>query len=722
MGRGLMAATLTWALVTKALVNAVVSTAFSLVVSSVLSRGQKRAVDTGPLASNLVAGGPKRVVVGRVGVRAARLVANERKADVISYNHLSGTVQTYNQVLHHWVAVISDYPVSAFRNVYINGKLAEVDNLGWVVSAPWFAQTRLTINFKFFDGHNNDLSELIALGLIDAGSVGEGTALVWVRHLIPQSEYFQKLFGGAVPTYTFEVDGAALPDPTDESCDLADPSTWSFRRESILVQAFHQICPLGRNRPHTQIDWDQVAAMLPRHAAAVTSTHGDVAPRFTACGFWLTRGETHEAVEERIGMTYGGRTIDMAVDEGATGALQRFHGSDPAATAFDTIRAVDGDYGPDGITREDAGLLDVRPNGFRFTFPYSEWAWEPYTIDWTDSAALTADGGTRRSIDLSSTFVTDHRQAFFLGYLAYAQARYGHGVSGEMALRFLRAQAGDYLALIEPELGFAGTERLKVLQASESPKDYPSLVMQIDDPAWHVDPGALEPVPIALSDSTAGDVITVDGPTVTVTSGGTALVTVSGIVMPGVRFVIEEDEPGTFYRAVVEAEYDNGGSSVGLSRTASFNAAGLAVVSLGPIPAGVTLAWTVRAQSGAVLVTDVSGTHAVNGDIDPPGAPTALVTSPDGVGRVTVTVTAPIASDLVSIVAGYVSQGDPAPDLTTLSNRRSAAALSGQVGTSVAFTGLPAGDYDFYAIATDRAGNPSPAVGPQSITLEEASP
>lgn len=718
-----MAGTLTAALVVKSIVNAVISVAASYVISSVLSKGPKqRAVDTGPLAANLEAGGPKRVVVGRVGVRAVRLVANERKRDILPYNTRNDTVAMRNRIYHHWVAIISDHPVSAFRNLYINGKKVVIDDLNWVASDPWIDNDDYTINVRYFDGHNNDLSELIELGLLDVGSVGEGTALVWVRHWVPQSDYWIKLFGGAVPDYTFEVDGAAVPDPTDPDCDLSDAGTWKFHRESILVQAFHQICPLGRNRPVGEVDWDQVAAMLPRHAQQITSAHGEVAPRFAADGFWVTRGETHEAVEERIGGTYAGRTVDMAVDEGAGGALQRFHGSDPAAQPFDTISGADGDYGPDGISREDASLLDVRPNGFRYTFPNKEWAWEQYTINWTDPVALASDGGVRRYVDVSSDMVTGHRQAFFLGHLAYLEKRHGHSISAELSLRFLRAQAGDYLALDEPDLGFDGTERLKIQQVSDSSRDYPELILSVDEPAWHGDPGAIEPVPIALSDSTADDIITIDGPAVTVTSGGTALINISGIIMPGARFVITEESPGTLYRVFVEAEYDNGGSSVGLSGAASFDESGVAVVSLGPVPAGVSLGWTVRSQSGSALVTDVSGVHVVSGDIEPPPPPVSLSLASDGEGRVMATITAPTANDLFSIVAGFVSGGAAAPDVSILANRLSAAALSGQVGTTLPFTGISPGTYDFYAIATDRAGNASTAIGPVSITLEAPAP
>jgi len=729
-----MAASITIGTIISAAINAAITAVVSFAITSVFGKKPKAVIDTSPLSTALEAGGPKRVVVGRVGVRAARLIANERRRLELVYDPDAGMssgafgfperqLGVYDKTFHHWVAVISDHPITAFRNVYIDGKKVELNDLGWVVSQPWIYEGHYSINFQFFDGKSNDLSELIDLGLVDPGSVGEGTAIVWARHLVTHKQYFQKLFSGMVPTYTFEVDGAALPDPTDPECDLEDEATWKFRRESILVQAFHQISPLGRNRPIGEIDWDQVAEILPRHAQIVTSAHGEEAPRFCADGLWKTVGETHEAAEERIGQTYGGRPIDMATDLGAGGALLRFSGSGPDGEVVDTVQGSKGDYGPDGVAREDAELLDTRPNGFRFRFHFRDWAWEPYTIDWVDNAALAEDGGQRRYYDASSDMVTGHRQAFFLGYLGYCQARYGEVVGGELALRFLRLQAGDYLAIDEPEFGVDGSERYKVMAVSETDSDYPTVEMMLDDPAWHADPGEREAAPIPLSESSDEAVLTVEAPEVTVTSGGTALIDVSGIVMPGMRFVIEDPDPGMMYRAIVEAEYENSGSTVGLSGTATFSENGVAIVSLGPVPAGSSVGWTVRSQSSSVLVEDATGLHVVNGDVEPPGAPTGLAVASDGPGRVTVTVTAPNATDVVSIVAGYVAQGAPAPDLTTLSSRLSVAALPGQVGTTIQFSGLPTGEsdgsHDFYAIATDRAGNPSPLAGPKLIILED---
>lgn len=581
-------------------ISAVGAVLVSMLISSVF-KPKTPGIEVGPLSSPLAAGGAKRVVFGLVGVRAVRLIANQR------------VDQT-----HHWVAAISDWPVDAIEGVLIRGEPVELDADGWVTSEPWGEAGARTIRFRFWDGSQTEpLDDLIAAGLVEDGAIGVSTAIVWASINVPQSQGWIRLFQGAVPDFVFRVRGAKVYDPTDAAQTAEDASTWKWAREAILVQAFHQVCALGRGRPVSEIDWDQVAAILPRHRAAITSKRGDVNPRFCADGVWYCVDETHSDVESRIATAHAGGLIDMAASsvDGA-GALQKFYTSDASAAAAAVVKEAD--IGPGGATISDTGTLDSKPNTIRISFPNASRLWERYTLEVSDADAVSEDGEVRAIVKSIDT-VTNHAQAAMLGLLDLRRQRNGRTISGTFATRLLPIRSEDHVSVKVDDWALDGTSRWRVEASGMDEKDMATLVLGLDDVSWHADAGDLEPDEIEIADED-GDDSALPAPTVTVTSGSAAAVQVGGVILPGVKILVEGDA-GIYRVALVSVSYSNGSDDVVLTGTIQLEGAESGSLTLGPIPAGVIITWVVEVQDYQSDPASVTGTHTIVGDLVAPGVP-----------------------------------------------------------------------------------------------------
>lgn len=682
----------------KAVISFAISTAISFAISALTKGPRKRGVDTGPLASQLSAGGPKRVVFGHTAVRAASLIANKK---------ISG--------VHHWAAAICDVPITEFISVYIRGQKVTLDGQGWVTSAPWGDGGAQTIKLTYYDGTQANLSALVALDLVETGSIGIDTAIVHAEITVPQQDKWIQLFQGVVPDMIFEVKGAKVYDPTDLAQDRYNPATWAFAEEAILIQAFHQISPLGRNRSVDEIDWDNVAAIVPRHRQPLTSKRGDTHPRFAARGVWYAKSETHADVEARIGRAHAGGLIDMAVEENATGggALQRFFSSDPDGPAVVSI--VENDLGPGEFSGpEDAAQIDEMPNGVRVTFPNRSWAWETYTL------LISFAAVTEKEVPLDVEFidtVDSHLQAATLGLIAYNRIRYGQTWAGTFAPRFLPLQADDIVSAAIAPAGLAGTERLRVIRSGVDGDDYAGLHLTRDEASWHDDAGALEPTEIDLVSDTSpvGEPEALPAPTVVASSGGTALVDVDGVIIPGLLITIT-GAVGIYSTANIVASYGAGEDGVEFSRTRSFDGSGAIKELFSPLATGQLVNWEVRVFSANRSSVSATGSHTVSGDQTAPAAPSNLTAS-GGAGIISGMADAPSDSDTDALIFAYVAESAPAPDMSTATTRKVVSAVSNEADIPVSWSGVGVANWDVYAATLDRAGNISALAGPITVTV-----
>jgi len=688
-------ATIVSALV-KLAISLAVSAAATLITSLLTKPSSRGAVNNNPLQTGLSVAGPKREIVGQVGVRASSLIFNQKIGRT-----------------HHWGAVVSDQPITTFGRVFIRGEEVELDEEGWVVSEPWAEGSRRTIQFRFFDGTQTDLpQDLKDLELLPAGAFGYETAFVWAQLTVPQTPAFVELFQGTVPDFVFELFGSKVFDPTDPTQDMHDRSTWKWAEEAILIQAYHQVSKLGRNRPVDEIDWAQVATLVPRHREPVTSLRGDTNVRLAIGGAWFAQEEDFETTQARLGAAHTGGLVDMAISANALGnPLQQFFSSDVGGQPFDTIGPRD--IGPSGARRNDVADIDTRPNSVRVTFPNENNVWESDTLQIRINDFVTEDGGEERYTDLELDTVTRHRQAAMLGLIQLYRERLGVSVDGEFSLRLLRARAGDFVSVANPEWSLTGAERFRVDLTGISERDYPTLSLSLDDPTWHADPGSLEPKEI-IRETQANTPTDLDPPIVTVTSGATALVEAGGVILPGARVVVT-GEAGAYDSADIALTYGTGDGQREFQAFRRFGGNASVMHTFGPIPAGELVQVDVRVSASASRDATAMETHIVTGDTIAPPAPTGLSTA-GGAGGFSVSAQASTASDLAAVVFGHVANGDPAPDLLTDGTRRVVGAISGEI-VSVTYDDLPSGPRQVYAAAQDKAGNLSPLTGPESVTV-----
>ena len=65
--------------------------------------------------------------------------------------------------------------------------------------------------------------------------------------------------GMGEPSVSIIGNWAEVHDPRDPSSDVDDPTTWSFSKNSELIWAWFRMHRYGRNKPATEINWDEVA-------------------------------------------------------------------------------------------------------------------------------------------------------------------------------------------------------------------------------------------------------------------------------------------------------------------------------------------------------------------------------------------------------------------------------------------------------------------------------
>lgn len=666
------------------------------------ANGGAGSADTNPLQSGLSAGGPKREVIGQIGVRASSLIANKKVDET-----------------HHWVAVVSDQPVTEFVKVYVRSVEVTLDANGVVTSGPWAKDGKETIKFTFYDGTQTEpLQELIDLDLVEEGSIGLETAIVHAEITVPQTDEFVQLFGGAVPDFIFELKGSRMYDPTDKDQSAEDRSTWKWANEAILVQAYHQVSRLGRDRPVSEIDWDDVASKVSRHRSSITSKRGDTAPRFAFNGLWSTVRERHQDIEQRIGEVHGGGLIDFAIEPRAdgVGSLQRFYTSDPDGAPVVVIG--EDDIGPSGGSGpEDASEIDERPNAVRVTFFNRSWTWERYTLILEFPDDVAEDGGITEFLDLDLDGCDSHAQAATLGLLAYNRARHGQTWQGQWSPRLLPVQANDVVSLVVPQWELSEEDRLRVVGTGVDPDDYPTLVIGRDNPDWHDDAGLREPVEIdlILDPDQDGASVPLPAPTVTVTSGGTAVIEVNGVQLPGVRVTVT-GPPDVYDSADIVVSYDEGSDSNDQQQTRRFDGSGSVTSIFAPIPSGKLVTVNVTVRASGQSSTTVAASHTVSGDTVAPSAPTGLAGT-GGAAQIDVSADAPGDGDLASLIFAYVASGASAPDMSSVSTRKIRVAAPNEEDVAAAYSGVAAGDYDIYCAASDTAGNISTSAGPLALTV-----
>lgn len=367
-----------------------------------VSNGQK-------LQANVGMGQVQFVTVGRTGLGGHILFKG-------SHGELLTPGPDGTEYLTHIVA-LSYKPITAVNNIYINGSVVNFD--GDVTTGERKATNAELqgvggtqpdrFKARIFLGHNNagqGLGAYLATLFPDEYNANcnfgdyaiavlqfqkrSGDVVERAEGIVDKSPFQQ------VPTYRFDVNGAAVFDPREPTHLIDDPSTWTYSANSALIENMHDIGwqsgtrvvrnLVGSFYPSALLDFDQVA-----ENADYCDSKG-----FTCNGLLVSASQSDA---ENIRATYGG------VRHKAPGKRYSVpRGNRPYAGAIDLTNAR-----VQHIKSFDAwGRTSRVPNAIITKYSNANTLWEEESLEWySRQSDIDADGGITNAFPHDLPMVTD---------------------------------------------------------------------------------------------------------------------------------------------------------------------------------------------------------------------------------------------------------------------------------------------------------------------------
>jgi len=135
---------------------------------------------------------------------------------------------------------------------------------------------------------------------------GVGVCYTIVRAKAVAPEHYRKVYRwrGAIgigePSVAVYANFNRMYDPRNVAHDIDDPTTWTASDGNpAIVWAWWRTAPFGRNRPMTEINWDNTAAEADKYDATVLDRSASPIPRYR-CGVAAPDNKPRHRVEEEI--------------------------------------------------------------------------------------------------------------------------------------------------------------------------------------------------------------------------------------------------------------------------------------------------------------------------------------------------------------------------------------------------------------------------------------
>lgn len=117
---------------------------------------------------------------------------------------------------------------------------------------------------------------------------------------------FRGALGLGEPAVSVYGNFSRMYDPRDEDHDIEYPDTWTFSDGNpAIIWAWFRTNPRGRDRPMSEINWDEVAAAADLCDQTVLDRNGDPIPRYR-CGVAFPDNRPRHECEREILMTCSG--------------------------------------------------------------------------------------------------------------------------------------------------------------------------------------------------------------------------------------------------------------------------------------------------------------------------------------------------------------------------------------------------------------------------------
>ena len=241
--------------------------------------------------------------------------------------------------------------------------------------------------------------------------------------------------GMGEPSISVIGNWSEMYDPRDVAQDVDDPTTWAFTKNTELIWAWFRMHRYGRNKPASEINWDEVATqadICEENVVGITGTH----ERYE-CGLAMPEDRTRTECEQDILLTADAQLLFD--EEGKAYARVGYYEVPTLALyrnrdiiAMESIEATNGESETQGVI-----VRYTEPDANYITQPSAPWYNPLYYVEGTAANFLTVD----------IIGCNNHNQAMRLAKAIGMRSAPEHRLAPTVGLRGLKAKEERLISL-----------------------------------------------------------------------------------------------------------------------------------------------------------------------------------------------------------------------------------------------------------------------------------
>lgn len=490
-------------------------------------------------------------------------------------------------------------------------------------------------------------------------------------------------FGLGEPAVGIVGDWANMYDPRDETQVLGDRTTYKPSRNAALVWAWFRTHPFGRGKPESAINWDRIAGQADICDQDIEGIEGT--QRRYEAGVAIVDSKRRVDAEKEILLAMDGQIV---FDEDGKSWVRAGHWYSPALSfsrnrdimAMSSVEAQDGESETQGVI-----VKYIEPDANYTAQPSAAWINPLYYDPLTTPKFLT--------VDIQAC--QNHNQAMRLAKAIGMRSQPRHKIGPTVNLRGLQARH-ERIVTINYDNTFAGDYEIATPVELDGAGIFTGFgAVPVSPSRWTLLSGEEQPKPVVDGSEGAVSFPAITGESVSYSDG-----TIKVDFPP-----LGRDDAAYIAEYILTSEITGGDSDPWVSMTVNVNTA----VS-GPVQGGN--GYTVRYR---YVVTSGRGPAWEYGTITPENdlPPATNLAADDGVGEAALTWKNP--NDL-RFFSSDIWRNTSATFGTATKIIDSYGGGVGQV-QSITDTGLSAGAYYYWVVATDGASIEAVAAGPVTATV-----
>ncbi|TAK50231.1 MAG: hypothetical protein EPO23_03225 [Xanthobacteraceae bacterium] len=238
------------------------------------------------------------------------------------------------------------------------------------------------------------------------------------------------------PAPFLDARGIKLYDPRNSRHDIADPATWTFSNNAILVIANYLMADYGGRVDPSRVDWERVAAEADWADGLFVAKSGEALRRYTIDGV-INLGQRPSDVLASMGSAVGAVNRSCVIERGGRVWVAGRRPKPVVLTITDNLLCG-------GFKYRDARPKREKVNRVKTRFTASEREYQVVDGPTVDDDDLQALDGEILEATLSCPLTLDHRRVQRLADLYIGESRIGRALECRCDIRAL-ALADDEL-------------------------------------------------------------------------------------------------------------------------------------------------------------------------------------------------------------------------------------------------------------------------------------